>query len=70
VPFTGLWLEAAPAAMAERIRNRRQDASDATPEVLARQLENDPGPIDWFRLAAGGGPAETLAAARRALGDG
>jgi aminoglycoside phosphotransferase family enzyme/predicted kinase len=68
VPFTGLWLEAEPAAMAERIRSRRADASDATAAVLAQQLENDPGLIDWLRLDAGGGAASTLAAARRALG--
>jgi aminoglycoside phosphotransferase family enzyme/predicted kinase len=67
VPFSGLWLEAAPAAMAERIGTRYRDASDATAAVLARQLEQDPGPIDWIRLDAGLGPAATLAAARRAL---
>jgi uncharacterized protein len=67
VPFSGLWLDAAPAAMAERIATRRDDASDATAAVLARQLDHDPGPIDWVRLDAGGGPEKTLAAARRAL---
>ena len=67
VPFSGLWLEAAPEAMAERITTRRHDASDATAAVLARQLDHDPGPIDWTRLDAGGGPETTLAAARRAL---
>jgi uncharacterized protein len=68
VPFSGLWLEAAPEAMAERIRSRRHDASDATAAVLARQLDHDPGPIDWTHLDASGGPEATLAAARRALG--
>jgi aminoglycoside phosphotransferase family enzyme/predicted kinase len=67
VRFSGLWLEAAPATMAGRIRTRQHDASDATTTVLARQLEQDPGPIDWIRLDAGGGPEATLAAARRAL---
>jgi predicted kinase len=67
VPFSGLWLEAAPETMAERIRIRRHDASDATAAVLARQLEHDPGPIDWTCLDAGGGPETTLAAAHRAL---
>jgi uncharacterized protein len=67
VPFSGLWLEAAPEAMADRIRSRYHDASDATAAVLARQLEQDPGPIDWTRLDAGGGAQATLAAARRAL---
>ncbi len=43
VPFSGIWLEAGADAMAERIRARRGDASDATPEVLAQQLRHDPG---------------------------
>jgi len=68
VKFSGLWLDAAPAAMAERIRTRRHDASDATAAVLAQQLRHDPGPMDWIRLDAGGGPEKTLEAARRALG--
>jgi uncharacterized protein len=67
VPFTGLWLDAASAEMAERLKSRQHDASDATAEVLARQLERDPGVIDWNRIDAGGGPEETLAAARSAL---
>ena len=67
VPFAGLWLDAAPAVMAERLRGRRHDASDATAAVLAGQLNRDPGPIDWVRLDAGGGPERTLAAARHTL---
>ncbi len=66
-PFSGLWLEAGADAMAERIRTRRGDASDATPEILAQQLRHDPGPMDWTRIDAGGGPEQCLAAARRAL---
>jgi uncharacterized protein len=68
VPFTGLWLEADAMAMERRIVARHIDASDATAEVLALQLRQDQGPIDWARLDAGGGPADCLAAARRALG--
>jgi uncharacterized protein len=67
VPFTGLWLDAAPGAMAERVKARRHGASDATAAVLEGQLRHDPGAIDWVRLDAGGGPEATLAAARRAL---
>jgi aminoglycoside phosphotransferase family enzyme/predicted kinase len=67
VPFSGLWLEARPEAMANRIRSRIRDASDASPEVLAEQLRQDPGKIDWTRIDAGGGPEECLAAARRVL---
>jgi aminoglycoside phosphotransferase family enzyme/gluconate kinase len=67
VRFCGLWLDAPGAVMAARITARRADASDATPEVLARQAVLDPGPIDWLRLDAGGGADATEAAARHVL---
>jgi hypothetical protein len=70
VPFSGLWLEARPEAMADRIRGRVRDASDASPEILAEQLRHDMGKIDWTRVDAGGRPEDCLAAARRALAAG
>ena len=38
VPFTGIWLEAPAAQLGARIAARRGDASDATVDVLQRQL--------------------------------
>jgi uncharacterized protein len=70
VPFSGLWLEGGAEAMADRIRARRGDASDASPAVLADQLRHDPGPIDWTRIDAGQEPEDCLAAARAALATG
>jgi uncharacterized protein len=67
VPFSGLWLEAGQEAMANRIRGRVGDASDASPEILAEQLRHDAGEIDWVRIDAGGRPEDCLAAARRSL---
>jgi hypothetical protein len=67
VPFSGLWLDAEPAVMGQRIRARRSDASDATTEVLQSQLRQDPGEMDWIRIDAGGGAEHCLAAACRAL---
>jgi aminoglycoside phosphotransferase family enzyme/predicted kinase len=67
VPFCGLWLDADAETMKGRVRDRRDDASDATADVLAQQLREDPGPLDWVRVDAGGGAEECLAAARRAL---
>jgi uncharacterized protein len=67
VPFTGLWLEAEPEVMSGRIGARRGDASDATAEVLAVQLRQDPGLIDWIRIDTSRGRDECVAAARRAL---
>jgi uncharacterized protein len=68
VPFSGLWLTAPASTMEGRLRARSHDASDASPEVLAQQLRQDPGPTDWVRLDAGAGLAECLFAARHALG--
>ena len=70
VPFTGLWLDAPAETMRARIGARRGDASDATAEVLARQLSADPGALDWTRIDAGGDPDATLAGARRGLASG
>ena len=70
VPFSGLWLEARPEAMANRIRGRVRDASDASPEILTAQLRHDTGTIDWVRIDAGGRPEDCLTAARRSLAGG
>jgi aminoglycoside phosphotransferase family enzyme/predicted kinase len=67
VPFTGLWLEAPEGTMAARLEGRRDDASDASAQILRLQLAAGPGALDWTRLDAGGDGAATLAAARRAL---
>ncbi|MFZ2006057.1 MAG: AAA family ATPase, partial [Stellaceae bacterium] len=66
-PFAGLWLEAPEETMAERVTARRHDASDATAEIVKRQLEVDPGALDWKRIDAAGAAAEVLARAKRAL---
>lgn len=66
--FQGLWLEAAPGVMATRIEGRRDDASDATVEILSRQLTFSTGPMTWRRLDAAGAPAVVLAAAKKMIG--
>jgi len=68
VPFTGIWLEAPPVTMDRRLRARRHDASDASPEVLAQQLQQDPGTVEWVRIDAGADPKDCLSAALRTLG--
>ena len=56
VPFSGLWLEAAPAVMTKRVAARVRDASDATPAVVDRQLALQVGAIEWARVDASGAP--------------
>ena len=67
VPFTGIWLDAPAAALGARVEARRNDASDATRTIVKHQLAQDPGPLDWRRIDAGGTAAETAMAARQAL---
>jgi predicted kinase len=47
IRFDGLWLEAPPAVLEERIAARRGDASDATIDVLRRQLDFIQRPANW-----------------------
>lgn len=68
VAFTGLWLEAAPEVLMERLRVRKGDASDADADVLRRQLAFDLGAIDWQRIDAGHSPEHVAGAAKRAVG--
>jgi aminoglycoside phosphotransferase family enzyme/predicted kinase len=62
VEFDGLWLQADDAQLRARLVNRVDDASDATPAVLADQLGADPGEIDWKRVDAGGQGRDVAAA--------
>ena len=50
VPFSGLWLDAPPEVLARRISNRTVDASDATADLLERQVGSGMGLLDWRRL--------------------
>lgn len=66
--FEGLWLEASPDAMRQRIEKRQANASDATPEVLERQLTYALGDLAWPRLDSSGSKAATLERGRKSLG--
>jgi predicted kinase len=56
VAFTGLWLEAPPEILAARIQSRHHDVSDATVDVLHRQLRADAGQVGWHHIDASGDP--------------
>ncbi len=52
VPFGGVWLDADPALLWERVRDRTGGPSDATVDVLSRQLARKVACDDWERLDA------------------
>lgn len=67
-PFDGIWLDVRPEIMAQRIEGRAQDASDATVEVLRKQLAK-PVAINenWHRLDGNGTQSDILYKARTLL---
>jgi uncharacterized protein len=69
VPFLGLWLTAPSEKLLNRVAARRGDASDATSEVVRRQLGWHLGPFakTWTEIDASGSVEETLQNARDAL---
>ena len=66
-PFIGLWLMASNETAQRRVEERRQDASDATSSIVARQSARHAGPIDWLIVTADGSKDATLAAAEAHL---
>ncbi len=64
VPFVGLWLDAPESLLVSRTDQRRDDASDANPELVHRQLTQSTGPIEWARIDASGSPSSVLSNAR------
>jgi aminoglycoside phosphotransferase family enzyme/predicted kinase len=50
VPFDGFWLDVDLYERQKRIERRKNDISDATPEVAARQENFELGQIHWKRL--------------------
>lgn len=65
--FDGIWMEAPLPERVERVTNRRNDASDATADVVERQESYDLGTIDWTRLDSGRVAADVLDDARASL---
>ncbi|QCG94193.1 hypothetical protein E6C67_09675 [Azospirillum sp. TSA2s] len=67
VRFDGIWMEAPLSERVERVTNRRNDASDATADVVERQESYDLGTIDWTRLDSGRVAVDVLDDARASL---
>jgi aminoglycoside phosphotransferase family enzyme/predicted kinase len=60
VPFIGIWLEAPESVLISRTEQRRNDASDADPEVVRLQRQLNTGSIEWLRLDASGSVSTVL----------
>lgn len=52
VPFLGVWLQAPLAELERRIKNRHDDASDATLEVLHRSAASALSKNNWLQIDA------------------
>jgi uncharacterized protein len=70
VPFRGIWLTAERETLIARVDARRNDASDATSEIIEQQLARDTGKLSpaWIPVDASGSMEETLRRALSALG--
>jgi aminoglycoside phosphotransferase family enzyme/predicted kinase len=67
-PFLGVWLEADPGTLVARVRERRNDPSDATADVVLAQVERHTRPRGWLAVQAGKDAAATEAAVLSAAG--
>lgn len=61
LPFLGIWLKVSPDILWRRVDQRRSGVSDATVDILSRQLQRDAGAIGWRRLDAARPPAGVVA---------
>jgi uncharacterized protein len=66
-PFDGVWLTAPRQTLLERVAARTNDPSDATVDVVKRQLQSDLGDIKWHRIDAGGSREATYCSAAATL---
>lgn len=64
--FDALWLDASPEVLKSRVARRTGDASDATPDVVERQLRQSLGRLDWPIIKTTGSPG-TIATKAAAL---
>jgi aminoglycoside phosphotransferase family enzyme/predicted kinase len=69
VMFKGIWLEAPVDVLQRRVSDRVNDASDATVEIIQKQLDVDTGPVSWQRVNAEGTPAQVFERFRSAVLD-
>lgn len=63
VPFVGFWCELPQSAARERIRQRKEDISDADTSVSEVQQSYYLGELDWIQINTSGGKHQTLTSA-------
>ncbi len=65
--FTGMWLRASGERLTQRVSARCGDASDATAEIVALQIERGAGHVAWPAVDASSDPPAVATAARALL---
>lgn len=70
LPFVGLWLEAPPELLRQRVAERIGDVSDATPEVVDVQLGYDIGPQSFAVIDASRPVEQVVTACLERIGAG
>ncbi|MBB2971587.1 bifunctional aminoglycoside phosphotransferase/ATP-binding protein [Mesorhizobium sp. RMAD-H1] len=61
LPFLGVWLEADPTVLWQRVSERTGGPSDATVDILSMQLQRHARDVSWRKLDAAPEPADIAA---------
>lgn len=67
--FAGLWLQAPADTLIGRVEQRIGDASDATADVVQRQMDYEIGDLSWLIVDASGSSNRVREAVRTQLGE-
>ena len=65
VAFFGFWLEADPLVLWQRVSERKGGSSDATIDILSRQLQRNATQSSWRKINADRNLADIVAELRR-----
>ena len=67
VPFLGLWLDVPADELLRRVGTRHGGPSDATPDIVRRQIERGQGAVAWTIVPGEGAPETVALRARDAV---
>lgn len=68
VPFFGLWVDAPQDVRTKRVKDRKNNVSDVTEEIIRQQLGYDLGTINWHQVDSSGPKTETIKMGRDVVG--